>query len=174
MTRELDLADIQGNIIRPYGRIGFPVARHLFFNIGNAAAGRRFIERVRRAVTTAERWAAAYAGNPGARPLVAVNIGISFPGLLALELPPAPSANCRRSSSTAWPSETAFWAMLNGVLRRNGIRSGWPRAKLEAVRCMSASRFALRSRRMARQLTRWMSGRSGCEQPRWNPGASRS
>lgn len=89
VTRELDLADIQGNIIRPYGRIGFPVARHLFFNIGNAAAGRRFIERIRRAVTTAERWAAAAAGNPGApqRPLVAVNIGISFLGLLALELP---------------------------------------------------------------------------------------
>jgi deferrochelatase/peroxidase EfeB len=88
--RELDLADIQGNIIRPYGRIGFPVARHLFFNVGNAAAGRRFIECVRRAVTTAERWGAAdddrNAGAPR-RPLVAVNVGISFLGLLALELP---------------------------------------------------------------------------------------
>jgi len=34
--RGLDLADIQGNIIRPYGRFGFPFIRHLFFNIGNA------------------------------------------------------------------------------------------------------------------------------------------
>jgi Dyp-type peroxidase family len=90
VTRELDLADIQGNIIRPYGRFGFPFARHLFFNIGNAAAGRCFIERVRHVVTTSERWGAIDGDpNPQApkRPLVAINIGLSFLGLLALELP---------------------------------------------------------------------------------------
>ena len=53
----LDLADIQGNIHRPYGRFGFPVTRHMFFNIANAAAGRAFVEEVRHQVTTAERWA---------------------------------------------------------------------------------------------------------------------
>ena len=58
MTRPLDLADIQGNIVRPYGRFGFPVTRHMFFNIGNAAAGRAFVEEVRHQVTTAERWGA--------------------------------------------------------------------------------------------------------------------
>jgi Dyp-type peroxidase family len=89
MKRGLDLADIQGNIVRPYGRFGFPIARHLFFNVANASAGRRFIERTRRAVTTAERWAGIDDDpdpNVPSRPQVAVNIGLSFLGLLALEL----------------------------------------------------------------------------------------
>jgi Dyp-type peroxidase family len=87
--RGLDLADIQGNIILPYGRFGFPFIRHLFFNIGNAKAGRYFIREVRKAVTTSERWAEVGSGQTGPlpRPVVAVNIGLSFRGLLALELP---------------------------------------------------------------------------------------
>lgn len=89
MKRDLDLADIQGNIVRPYGRYGFPITRHLFFNIGNAAAGRKFVEQIRHAVTTAERWGA-IDGDPDpqavTRPLVAMNAGFTFMGLLALEL----------------------------------------------------------------------------------------
>jgi Dyp-type peroxidase family len=88
--RGLDLADIQGNIIRPYGRFGFPFIRHIFFNIGNAKAGRYFIGEVRKAVTTSERWAEVDTEQTGQlppRPRVAVNIGLSFYGLLALELP---------------------------------------------------------------------------------------
>ena len=89
MMRGLDLADIQGNIVYPYGRFGFPKARHLFFNIGNAPAGRYFIEQVRHDITTSERWASDKGANSNApaRPLVAVNIGLSFWGLLALDLP---------------------------------------------------------------------------------------
>lgn len=89
MKRALDLADIQGNIVRPYGRFGFPMTRHLFFNIGNAAAGRKFIEQVRHAVTTGERWRGVDDDRKDApsRPLVAINIGLSFRGLLALALP---------------------------------------------------------------------------------------
>ena len=86
--RALDLADIQGNIVRPYGRFGFPVTRHMFFNIGNAAAGRNFVETVRHGITTAERWSAVD-GDPNCppRPLVAINIGFSYRGLAALALP---------------------------------------------------------------------------------------
>jgi Dyp-type peroxidase family len=90
MTRGLDLADIQGNIVRPYGRFGFPVTRHMFFNIGNLAAGRAFVEEVRHQVTTAERWGAidgAKDRNAPHRPLVAINICFSWRGLLALKLP---------------------------------------------------------------------------------------
>jgi Dyp-type peroxidase family len=90
MNRGLDLADIQGNIVRPYGRFGFPVTRHMFFNIGNAAAGRAFLEAVRHQVTTAERWGGVDAGknpNAPAKPPVAINIGFSWRGLLALKLP---------------------------------------------------------------------------------------
>jgi Dyp-type peroxidase family len=88
--RALDLADIQGNIVRPYGRFGFPVTRHMFFNIGNAAAGRNFIETVRHGITTAERWGAVDGdANPNApaKPLVAINIGLSWRGLVALAVP---------------------------------------------------------------------------------------
>jgi Dyp-type peroxidase family len=90
MKRALDLADIQGNIVRAYGRFGFPVMRHLFFNIGNAAAGRAFVEDVRHGVTTAERWGAIDGDrnpNAPARPLVAINVGFSYAGLAALALP---------------------------------------------------------------------------------------
>jgi Dyp-type peroxidase family len=91
MKRGLDLADIQGNIVRPYGRFGFPVTRHMFFNIGKPEAGRAFVEQVRHSVTTAERWGAIDGGrsppNAPARPLVAINVGFSYAGLAALDLP---------------------------------------------------------------------------------------
>jgi Dyp-type peroxidase family len=90
VQRKLDLADIQGNIVRPYGRYGFPITRHMFFNIGNAAAGRSFIDKLRGHVTTSERWRGVddNAGKDAPpRPLVCINVGFSFLGLLALELP---------------------------------------------------------------------------------------
>jgi Dyp-type peroxidase family len=90
MKRGLDLADIQGNIVRPYGRFGFPLTRHFFFHIGNPAAGRNFIEQVRHRVTTAERWGAIDGDTKGqapVRPNVAINIGLSYQGLSALALP---------------------------------------------------------------------------------------
>lgn len=88
MKRPLDLADIQGNIVRPYGRFGFPVTRHLFFTIGDAAAGRAFVEEIRHAVTTAERWGGVDGkDNAPGKPLIAINVGFSFAGLLALQLP---------------------------------------------------------------------------------------
>jgi Dyp-type peroxidase family len=91
MKRALDLADIQGNIVRPYGRFGFPVTRHLFFNIGKPEAGRAFVEEIRHGVTTAERWGGIDGDrgppNAPARPLVAINVGFSYAGLTALALP---------------------------------------------------------------------------------------
>jgi len=89
VPRALDLADIQGNILRPYGRFGFPVTRHVFFNIANAAGGRNFIGLISGAVTSAERWGAIddATGLTAGRPLVAVNVAISYRGLAALELP---------------------------------------------------------------------------------------
>jgi Dyp-type peroxidase family len=86
----LDLADIQGNIHRPYGRFGFPYTRHLFFNIGNAAAGRRFVQGVRPRVTTAEPWEKVEANEGGTllkKPPITLNIGFTCLGLHALELP---------------------------------------------------------------------------------------
>ncbi|WP_204369234.1 hypothetical protein [Methylocucumis oryzae] len=46
MTKQLDLLDIQGNVIRAYGRFGYPVARYVFFNVKNGAKGRQFVAEI--------------------------------------------------------------------------------------------------------------------------------
>lgn len=82
MTRELNLDDIQGNVTRAYGRFSFPFARYFFLNIANAAEGRKFVDAVRRKVTTSARWP-----ENAVKPKCTTNIGFTFFGLLTLELP---------------------------------------------------------------------------------------
>ena len=86
----LDLADIQGNIHRPYGRFGFPHTRHFFLHISDASAGRRFVQGVRPRITTAEPWEKAQSRDGTSivvKPLITLNIGFTFYGLRALDLP---------------------------------------------------------------------------------------
>ena len=64
MTDLLELADIQGNILSAYGRLGFPKARYLLVHIANAPTGRAFVEALRRRVTTALRWPSSRKGVP--------------------------------------------------------------------------------------------------------------
>ena len=47
MTRQLNLDDIQGNVIRAYGRFRFPCARYFFLNIEVTEKGRMFVDEVR-------------------------------------------------------------------------------------------------------------------------------
>ncbi|MEL7116128.1 MAG: peroxidase, partial [Pseudomonadota bacterium] len=84
MTRELNLNDIQGNVTRAYGRYSFPFARYIFFHIpiGQPEAGRKFLDEVRQVVTTAKRWP-----DKASRPKCTVNVALTFPGMLALQLP---------------------------------------------------------------------------------------
>jgi deferrochelatase/peroxidase EfeB len=90
---QLELADIQGHIVRSYGRDGFAKARHFFLNIDphKPEAGRRFVDRVRDRVTTAEPWIGGKDNYPSGKPVpmpeVAYNIGFTFHGLRALGLP---------------------------------------------------------------------------------------
>ena len=90
MVRTLDPNDLQGNILRPYGRQGFPKARYIFLHVAEAKAGRAFVEAVRPRVTTAMRWQSR-SEYPGevivTRPQVTFNIAFNFYGLLALGLP---------------------------------------------------------------------------------------
>jgi Dyp-type peroxidase family len=86
----LDLADLQGNINRPYGRFGFPYSRHLFFAIHDPAAGRRFVQAIRPRITTAEPWdqTETAAGHTEVKkPPITLNIGFTYAGLQALDLP---------------------------------------------------------------------------------------
>lgn len=89
MTKELELSDIQGNIVRAYGKANYPKARYFFLHIENAESGRKFVESVRHKITTAARWdkSAEMEGMPGGMPRVTLNIAFTFYGLLALQLP---------------------------------------------------------------------------------------
>ncbi len=80
MTETLDLDDIQGNIVRAYGRYNYPVARYFFLQFTDLSKARPFVGAVRRKVTTAARWTAE-------RPETTLNIGFTFFGLWALGLP---------------------------------------------------------------------------------------
>ncbi len=86
----LDLPDIQGNLQRPYGRFGFPHARHFFFHVTDAVAGRHFVQALRPRVTTAEPWDKAQDASGKlivAKPAITLNLGFSHAGLTALDLP---------------------------------------------------------------------------------------
>lgn len=82
MTKDLNLHDIQGNVVRAYGRFGFPFARYFFFNVITPSEGRKFVDAVRQKVTTAARWP-----EDAKKPECTVNIGFSFFGLWQLGLP---------------------------------------------------------------------------------------
>jgi deferrochelatase/peroxidase EfeB len=89
MAAALHLADIQGNVLSAYGKLGFPKGRFITLNIQDPAAGRAFVNALLPGVTTALRWPSRRtAPRPGMvpvpRPEVAVNIAFSFSGLLAL------------------------------------------------------------------------------------------
>lgn len=108
----LDLADIQGGILRTYGD-GFPKGRNFYLTVHNAERGRAFVEALRPRITTAARWkdpnrdepllrtrnprvkdiarAEGVPDYPGRvqlyKPKVTINLGFTFYGLLALGVP---------------------------------------------------------------------------------------
>ena len=89
MTKDLDLADIQGNILQAFVS-GYPAARFVFLRVTDAAKGRAFILDYRAKVTTALRWSDSglYAGKIQAtKPKVAINLAFSWEGFYALGLP---------------------------------------------------------------------------------------
>jgi deferrochelatase/peroxidase EfeB len=94
MAVKLDLADIQGNILTAYGKLGFPKGRFILLHVDEAASGRRFATAMLPMITTALRWPSQRSNIPtghtvAQRPLVAVNIAFSWSGLAALGVPSA-------------------------------------------------------------------------------------
>jgi deferrochelatase/peroxidase EfeB len=92
MAVALDLADIQGNILGAYGKLGFPKGRFITLHIDNAAEGRQFVTALLPKITTALRWKSPRAKVregviPVPRPDVAVNVAFSWYGLVALGIP---------------------------------------------------------------------------------------
>src|ERR1700730_5477797 len=94
----LDLTDIQGFILRGYR---MPMVRHFLLTVGAPAAARRMLGRLVNGnesdtpqITTAEDWHVGFEPGPGdnpddaprRKPDYCLNIGITWPGLIALEI----------------------------------------------------------------------------------------
>ena len=94
----LDLADIQGFVLRAYT---MPMVRHFLLTVGAPAQARRQLARLVSGdesdvpqITTAEDWHVGFAPGPGddladaprRTPDYCLNIGITWPGLVALEV----------------------------------------------------------------------------------------
>src|SRR5580692_840210 len=94
----LDLADIQGFILRGYR---MPMVRHFLLTVGHPDEARKLLGRFVSGdesdapqITTAEDWHVGFEPGPGDNPAdlprrkpdYCVNVGITWPGMIALEL----------------------------------------------------------------------------------------
>jgi Dyp-type peroxidase family len=77
----IDLADLQGDILRAYGS-AYAHTAYVFFRIDDAGAGRAWLRSLLPRVTTAEPW-------PADKPPTTLNLALSAEGLRALGLPDA-------------------------------------------------------------------------------------
>jgi deferrochelatase/peroxidase EfeB len=82
MISYMDLGDVQGNIVKAYGRYGFPVARHVFYHVRSAEVGRQFVTDITPLVTTSIPWL-----DPSTIPAVTVNVAFTYEGLRRLDIP---------------------------------------------------------------------------------------
>src|SRR5712671_1363048 len=94
----LDLADIQGFILRGYR---MPIVRHFLLTVGDPAEARKVLGRFVNGdesdapqITTAEDWHVGFEPGPGdnladvprRKPDYCLNVGITWPGMIALEI----------------------------------------------------------------------------------------
>ncbi len=91
----IDLHDIQGNIVKAYGRYGFPKGRYLLFTVNDGEAGRAFLQALAPSITTSARWR-----GDAVVPKVTTNIAFTYRGLKALGVP--------RASLQTFPDEFAM------------------------------------------------------------------
>lgn len=84
----IDLHDVQGNIIKGYGRYGFPFARYVLYRVNAERAGRDFVGRLIPLITTSAPWTR-YGDVKGGtkKPRVTTNIAFTYDGLKQLAVP---------------------------------------------------------------------------------------
>jgi len=98
---ELDLHDIQGNIVKAYGRYGFPKGRYVFFGVSKSDEGRRFVNAITPMVTTSAPWRERGTNSSGTPvPEVTTNVAFTYHGLRDLGVP--------RASLQSFPDEFAM------------------------------------------------------------------
>lgn len=74
---QLDLADIQGNVLRGYS---FPASAYVFVHVNDAGAGRRWLGSLVDPVTTSTEW-------EHDKPETTVNVALTYSGLQAVGVP---------------------------------------------------------------------------------------
>jgi deferrochelatase/peroxidase EfeB len=94
----LNLADIQGFVVRGYR---MPMVRHFLLTVGNASSARKLLGRLINGdesdvpqITTAKDWRIGFEPGPGDnladaplhKPDYCLNVGITWPGMVALEI----------------------------------------------------------------------------------------
>lgn len=89
MDTALDLHDIQGNIIKGYGRYGYPKARYVFYTINNEKKARLFLQKLIEKITTSAPWSIQADKNNSAniKPAATTNIAFTYQGLKAIGVP---------------------------------------------------------------------------------------
>lgn len=122
MAVALDLADIQGNILSAYGKLGFPKGRFITLHIDNPAGGRQFVNALLPEITTALRWPSPRTPIPAGtvaakRPPVALNIAFSWYGLVALGIP--------TRTLRAMPDEFIDGMMARAPMLGDNFRPDW-------------------------------------------------
>ena len=85
----LDLHDIQGNIVKGYGRYGYPKARYVFYTIKEQSKARKFISELLELTTTSVAWGQSGPDHsaPVEKPPATTNIAFTFAGLKAIGVP---------------------------------------------------------------------------------------
>ncbi len=119
----LDLGDIQGFILRGYR---MPMVRHFLLTVGVPAKARELLGRLVSGdeseapqITTAEDWHVGFAPGPGDNPAdiprrkpdYCLNLGITWPGMIALEI----------KDRVPTISFKSFGAFLGGAAERAGL-----------------------------------------------------
>src|SRR5436305_8836023 len=108
----LDLGDIQGLILRGYR---MPMVRHFLLTVKTPAAARQLLGRLVNGdesdapqITTAEDWHVGFAPGPGDNPAdlprrkpdYCLNVSVTWPGLVALEIKDrVPALSCKSFSA---------------------------------------------------------------------------
>jgi deferrochelatase/peroxidase EfeB len=105
----LNLSDIQGFVVRGYR---MPMVRHFLLTVGNASSARKLLGRLVNGdesdvpqITTAEDWHIGFEPGPGDnladaprhKPDYCLNVGITWPGMVALEIKDRVPTLCFRS-----------------------------------------------------------------------------
>jgi len=100
-TTLVDLHDVQGNIIKAYGRYGFPLGRYILFGVTQRERARAFVSALTPSITTSAPWRnGGSLADGSAIPDVTTNIAFTYHGLRDLGVP--------RASLQSFPDEFAM------------------------------------------------------------------